>query len=480
VRLRRSVRRACALGALTIVATALAGLSAAPASAHPLGNFTINRFAGLHLYSGQVQVLYVLDMAEIPTYQATPSIDSNHDGRISAGERAAWASRTSRRLLAGTALSADGAPVPLSVSCSSMTFRSGQGGAPILRLEAWFTGALPPSAALRFADTNYSDRVGWKEIVARGESGVEILRSTVAARSASDELLRYPVDLLSNPLHVTAASVRYRTTTGAVPPSPACGHRVAVASQNAFARLVTLRLTPLLLAGSILLAFAFGAIHALGPGHGKTITAAYLVGSGAKRRQAVLVGGAVSLMHTASVLALGLVVFVLSHTFPADRLYPWLGVATGAVALVLGAALLVARVRGRRGNADPWHSHPHTHHHEHGAEHADGSRSALSRRGLLALAVAGGILPSPTALVVLTGAIVAHRLAYGLALIVSFSAGLAAALVGVGLLALRARSVVSRRMGGRIAGLLPIASAAVIVGFGLFFVVRGAVQIAAA
>ena len=94
--------------------------------------------------------------------------------------------------------------------------------------------------------------------------------------------------------------------------------------------------------------------------------------------------------------------------------------------------------------------------------------------------MAGGILPSPTALVVLTGAIVAHRLAYGLALIVSFSAGLAAALVGVGLLALRARSVVSRRMGGRIAGLLPIASAAVIVGFGLFFVVRGAVQIAAA
>src|SRR5205823_10209273 len=156
----------------------------------------------LQLYPGQVQVLYVLDMAEIPTYQATSSIDSNHDGRVSAAERAAWASRTSRRLLGGTALSADGAPVSLSVSCSSMTFRSGQAGAPILRLEAWFTGALPPSAALRFADTNYSARVGWKEIVARAEPGVAIRRSTVAASSASDEPLRSSVDLLSNPLHV--------------------------------------------------------------------------------------------------------------------------------------------------------------------------------------------------------------------------------------------------------------------------------------
>src|SRR5205823_6139114 len=218
----------------------------------------------LQLYPGQVQVLYVLDTAEIPTYQATPSIDSNHDGRVSVGERAAWASRTSRRLLAGTALSADDAPVPLSVSCSSMTFRSGQAGAPILRLEAWFIGALPPSAALRFADTNYSDRVGWKEIVARGEPGVEILRSSVPTRSASDELLRYPVDLLSNPLHVSTAAVRYRSTEGATPPAPACGRRVAVASQNALASLVTLRLTPFLVAGSGLLASAFGATHPLG------------------------------------------------------------------------------------------------------------------------------------------------------------------------------------------------------------------------
>jgi nickel/cobalt exporter len=98
---------------------------------------------------------------------------------------------------------------------------------------------------------------------------------------------------------------------------------------------------------------------------------------------------------------------------------------------------------------------------------------------LVALAVAGGILPSPTALVVLTGAIVAHRLAYGLGLIAAFSVGLATALMGVGLLALRTRSMMSRRLGGRVASLLPVASAAVIVGFGLFFLVKGAVQIAA-
>jgi nickel/cobalt exporter len=485
VRLRRSVRRAGAVAALTVAMTAALGaLAAAPASAHPLGNFTINRFAGLYLYPGRIQVLYALDMAEIPTYQATPSIDSNHDGRVAPSERASWATRTSRRLLAGTALTADGTPVRLAVSCSSMTFRSGQAGAPILRLEAWFVGSLPSSGRLSFADSNYSDRVGWKEIDASAGSGVDIVRSTVPARSASDELLRYPVDLLANPLHVSSASVDYRAAPAPAPapatvPAPSCGRRVPVASQNAFARLVTWRLTPLVLMSSILLAFAFGAVHALGPGHGKTITAAYLVGAGARKRQAVLVGGAVSLMHTASVLALGLVAFVLSRTFPAERVYPWLGVATGAVALGLGGALLVGRVRARRRGIDPWHGHSHGHPQEHAHQEAERAAGTLSGRGLLALAVAGGILPSPTALVVLTGAIVAHRVAYGLSLIAAFSAGLATALMVVGLLALRARSAVSRRMEGRLGGLLPIASAAVIVGFGLFFVVRGAVQIAA-
>ena len=120
------------------------------------------------------------------------------------------------------------------------------------------------------------------------------------------------------------------------------------------------------------------------------------------------------------------------------------------------------------------HGHPHEHRHPH---HHDLPRKPLSPKGLLALAVAGGILPSPTAFVVLTGAVTAHRVGYGLALVAAFSVGLAGALMGVGMLAVRARAVVSARLGGRLGAMLPILSAAVIVGFGLFFVVRGSAQI---
>jgi nickel/cobalt transporter (NicO) family protein len=193
------------------------------------------------------------------------------------------------------------------------------------------------------------------------------------------------------------------------------------------------------------------------------------------------VGIAVSLMHTASVLALGAVTLYASRSFPPDRVYPWLGVISGAIVVALGGGLLVVRSRAGKRGEDRWH--PHAHPHEHGDErshqdlHAVPDRAPTSRRGLLALAVSGGILPSPTALVVLLASIALHRLAYGLLLIGMFSVGLAAALTGVGLVALRARSLVSTRLGTRAATLIPIASAAVILMAGLVLTTRAVVQV---
>jgi nickel/cobalt exporter len=203
------------------------------------------------------------------------------------------------------------------------------------------------------------------------------------------------------------------------------------------------------------------------------------VGQQARARQAAVVGAAVALMHTASVLALGLVVFVLARSFPADRVYPWLTLGTGVVALALGAALLVGRIKARRGGLEPWHGHSHIHQEDdHGRPgHSREPVRPISGRGLVALAVAGGILPSPTAFVVLTGAVAAHRVGYGLALTLAFSVGLATSLMVVGLLALRARAAANRALSGRWVGLIPIASALVIVGFGLFFATKGLSQL---
>jgi nickel/cobalt transporter (NicO) family protein len=485
--------RLLAVAGLLAMMSGVAGLGGAPAaSAHPLGNFTINRYGGIVLSPGRIEVRYVLDMAEIPTFQEQPNMDTSGDRIVGAAEQQAWADRVAAALLSNLSLTIGGTPVALRIERDQVRFRDGQAGLPILYFTAAFAGSLPTSAgSVDYEDANYPGRIGWKEVTVRSTGGVSVIGSSVPTTNISGELLAYPEDLLSSPLDVTSATFSFRPgpATGLAPPA-SHGRTVAgapVAGGGSFAGLVRWRLTPLILFASLLLAMAFGAVHALGPGHGKTITAAYLVGTGARFGQAVAVGAAVALMHTASVLTLGLVLFVLARSFPAEQVYPWLTLATGIVALGLGAGLFVTRLRACRRGLDPWHGHTHprkdqlqqgptphprSHAHRHGSEiEPDGGVA------ILGLAVAGGILPSPTAFVVLTGAISAHRVGYGLALISAFSLGLAAALIGIGLLALRARSLVAARLGGRRTGLIPLGSALVIVGFGVFFAARGLTQL---
>jgi len=467
-----------------VVAGVVAAVLSAPATAiaHPLGNFTVNRYAGIELTPDEVRIDYVLDLAEIPTVQVRPEIDTDADGTVTDAERAAWAARTAPTLLANLILTVDGRPVPLDVVSSSMRFCPGQGGLDILRLEATFAGPVASTGELAFADANYADRIGWAEVTAAGADGTAVAGSSVPARSVSNALLSYPQDLLSSPLDVHEATLSFHPGTSV----PAAASTEASASEarpdvtgGAFAGLVG-RTGPFMPV-ALLLAFAFGALHALGPGHGKTLMAAYLVGAGGRARHAVAVGGSVAVMHTASVLALGFVVLRLTEVFAPERVYPWLGLASGLIAFGLGASLLVARLGSwSGGRSDPEHHHPHERGSiaQHGLAHPQPVRSRpLSRKSLTALAVAGGMLPSPTALVVLLAAVALGRIAYGLALIGAFSIGLAAALVVVGLIALRARDVVAGRMSGRTARLVPVLSAASIALLGLVLTFRGFVQI---
>ena len=474
-----------ALWRALVLAGVVAAVLSVPATAiaHPLGNFTVNRYAAIELTPDEVRIDYVLDLAEIPTVQVRPEIDADADGRVTDAERAAWAARTAPTLLANLTLTVDGRPAPLDVVSSSMRFRPGQGGLDILRLEATFAGPVASTGELAFADANFADRIGWAEVTAAGADGTAVAGSSVPARSVSNALLSYPQDLLSSPLDVHEATLSFHPGTGApvaasTDGAPANGSRPDVTG-GAFAGLVG-RTGPFMLV-ALLMAFGFGALHALGPGHGKTLMAAYLVGAGGRARHAVAVGGSVAVMHTASVLALGFVVLTVTEVFAPERVYPWLGLASGLIAFGLGASLLVARLGSwSGGRSDPEHHH-HSHEegstvHGHAHPHPVPSRP-LSRKSLTALAVAGGMLPSPTALVVLLAAVALDRIAYGLALIGAFSIGLATALVVVGLIALRARDVVAGRMSGRTARLVPVLSAASIALLGLVLTFRGFVQI---
>jgi nickel/cobalt transporter (NicO) family protein len=453
-----------AIGSVIAGLTIMAG-PAPPAMAHPLGNFTVNLYSGISVAPGRLEVDYVLDFAEVPTFREKRVIDTDGDGSISTTERSAWAHRTASDLGAGISLSVSGRSTTLELVSDSMRLLPGQGGLQVLRLEATFAAPVPPSGRLEYRDGNFPDRPGWREIVAVGLEGRAVRESSVPTTSVSNALRSYPEDLLSNPLDVTEASLWFGpgsqrssalgTTADGVRPGG-----------GVFAGLVsrpTLSLTVVL--ASLMLAFGLGAMHALAPGHGKTLLAAYLVGTGGGVRHAVALGVAVSAMHTFSVLGIGLAILWIERAFAPEDVYPWLGLIAGVVGMTLGTSLLIARLRAPTSSAR--HEHAHL---------IDGTVSPLSRRGLAAIAVSGGILPSPAALVVLLGAVALQRVVFGLSLIAAFSLGLAAALVAVGLVSLRATDLIAARLHDGLARRLPVVSAAAIAVVGVVLAIRGLAQ----
>jgi ABC-type nickel/cobalt efflux system permease component RcnA len=228
---------------------------------------------------------------------------------------------------------------------------------------------------------------------------------------------------------------------------------------------------------ALLLAVGLGAAHALAPGHGKTVMAAYLVGLRGTLRQAAVIGATVTITHTAGVLLLGLVL-TTSRAVASERLYPWLGLASGLLLAGVGTGLLV---RARAGH----HPHPHDHPHPHGHHHDHGPAGRpLGRRGLVALGLAGGLVPSPSAVVVLLGGIALGQAWFGVALVVAYGLGMAATLTGVGLLLAHLRTRMDGRLqlpagslAARAGRLLPAATASVIVVVGLALAVNGAAQL---
>jgi nickel/cobalt transporter (NicO) family protein len=406
----------------------------AVASAHPLGNFTINRFSRVEVAGPRVYVHYVLDLAEIPTFQA---------GTIDAPGLAG-------RIARGAELTVAGRRAPLVPVDWALAHPNGAGGLKTTRFEVILRGPLLRGRSeVGYRDRNYAGRIGWKEIVVG------------TAPSRSHELRAYPKNLLSSPLEVT--HVRTSLVPGTVPETRPHVTRGAAlrapdrVADSGFASLVARdHLGVWVVLASLAVALFWGAAHALSPGHGKTIITAYLVGRRGTPRHAALLGLIVTVTHTIGVFALGIVTLVLSRFIVPEQLYPWLNLASGLLVVGIGLSVLRSRLRHR--------GHRH-HHHDHAHD--------LSRRSLLAVGVSGGLLPCPSALVVLLAAISLHRVGFGLLLIVAFSAGLALTITGIGLVAVLARTAFGRlSFNGRVLSLLPTLSALVIVVAGVGMTAR--------
>ena len=218
------------------------------ATAHPLGNFTINHYTRLAMGSDRVRLRYVVDYAEVAAFQELQTADSDSDGNFSEAEKSAWLARVIPQWLNGLHLTANGQPLALRVINQSLTLPPGAANLSTLRIECELEGPLaaPLNATntkFTLTDTNHAERQGWHEIVLLPVAGVTIFDSTAFGNSVTDELKAYPEDRLMAPLNERAA--QWSATTGDLPagvkPLLARDLKPVLQTHNRFAGLFTAR-----------------------------------------------------------------------------------------------------------------------------------------------------------------------------------------------------------------------------------------------
>jgi len=475
-----------ALAALGVIGIVLA-LPARPASAqpmHPLGNFSVNQAIGLDLYPDRVAVTAIVDLAELPTLQERPAVDTTGDGTVSAPESTAYNTRVCNAMAGAVALRVDGHWVQWSVRPADFAYRPGSAGLHTSRVSCAFKAAadLTRPATVDLVNGYRADRIGWREITAAGH-GVHIVHPPVPVRSVTNSLRSYPADLLGSPLDQRSA--RLQVEPGDGPSAGATIHvsggdpvsRWVAQADRALERVVGGHLTPFVGALAVLLALTLGAAHAALPGHGKTVMAAYIAGRRGRRRDALTVGAIVTLTHTGGVLVLGLLLTATAG-LAGEVVLSWLGIASGILVAAVGVAMLAGVLRRRT----PVHHHDHGHSHEHPHDHHGHPHPSrqVGRLSLVGMGIAGGLVPSPSALIVLLGAIGLGRTAFGVLLVLAYGAGMAAMLTAAGLLLVRMRDRWAsrpRRTLARLAALAPAGTAALVLCVGLGLAGRAALGV---
>ncbi len=562
--------------AAVILALIAFGVTATVIWAHPLGNFTINHYARLEIAQNQIRIRFVMDYAEIPTFQEKQNMDTDANGTISDAGRLAYLQSHLPTLVSNLQLTVNGQAVPLQVEQNSeqLELLPGTGGLEIMHISAWLDAPVQINNAtqIHFQDNNYQERIGWRELLAKPGQGVQLTGSNITQQDVSQELSNYPADLLSNPRNDREANLTVAlgsgtsVSTNAVNALASSPLGVFERTRDDFAKLITTdqELTIPVLALMFLFAIGLGGLHAFSPGHGKAVVGSYLVGSRGNWQHAVFLGLVVTATHTIGVYALGAVTLFLSaYIFP-EQLFPYLEFISGMLVAIIGVRLLIERIRFARSGGNPLtkivpqvksnaalvpalatagvapsvnghvhgehvhqfadphvhthadgtsHSHSHEHEtetvyvhthedrtshshshnedaHEHGhthshnfatpeeeAAHAREHLAAFEKlekpswRNLLSLGISGGLLPCPSALVVMLSAIALGRVLLGFYLIIGFSLGLAGVLVGTGLLLLYAGKVAGRFFAGKRMGLIfrwvPIVGAALVTLLGI-------------
>ncbi len=453
---------------LALTALSLAGTLAA--MAHPMGNFSVNHYARLHFGQSGVQLTYVLDLAEIPTFQLSAAWQADSD-------------KQAREWLTNLALTRDGRKVAWKFGSVTSKSTDGAGGMPVLRI---VIAAEAPLAAgkVKYEDLNFPGRAGWKEIVVDHDDAAILHSSSHDATDISKALTLYPADPSITPKQDLTATVDWspKQVTMAAVPVPAAPVTDSFVGQQPSApgsvvrgdflsRMMQKRnLGWRLMLLCVAAAFGLGCIHALSPGHGKTIVAAYLVGSRGTLKHAGLLGLVVTFTHTFTVFLLGIGVLFFQQYVVPEKIIPVLGGISGMSIVAVGLSLLYRRAHALL-VGDREHSHGSGVVHTHGGStHTHTIEGEITPGNLIALGVGGGLVPCPSALILMLSAIAIGRPGFGLVLLIGFSAGLAMVLMGIGMMALYARHLLpdsqaaSRHPAFR---LIPVFSSVVVIVLGV-------------
>lgn len=440
---------------------------------------SINRYAGVRLHADHLELDYLLDYAELPAWREIETLDTDHDERVTPAERDRYLDQVATQVLASLTLVIDGVAVTPTVAARSLDAPPGQNGLSTLRIALELRAPLPLIAGVRntnvrIHDDLYARRDGWRELGALPSATATLRSSTLpASTTGAGPQLAYPVDR-GNPTAVRAAMPRLddatfvferhppddsASTTAARPRIPAGEGDPSGLRLAALLRSVDRTWGFALFA--LALAFALGAGHALSPGHGKTLVAAWMVGDRGRPRDAVVLGFTMAATHTLSVFVLGMFALPLEARIGSDKLLRTLELVAGT--LVVGLALTQLPARWRRWRAGPVEVAP--------AETA--APAVPTTRSIVAMGVSGGIVPCPGALVVLLTAVALHRVAFGLGLLVAFSVGLASVLTAIGLsIAYAQRRVTGRWRAPRVMLLVPVLSSLVVLSLGALLVAR--------
>ena len=497
-------------------------LIAGMAQSHPMGNFSVSHYSGIQVTARAVDITYTLDLAELPTFDLLRQWGLERASPRAALERAAAAQA---RTWAGNLLiTSAGSPVKPRFIKADLVLADGAGDLPIARITSHLRLDVPPGK-LEYEDRNFAERAGWKEIVIRAGPGVTLDHASQGSEERSHGLTQYPQDPMVAPPQDLRAALEWtaaapvvserklpaiptiapiaQPTVAPLPSSPAAAtpsgaQAGTVVRGDYLSRLLHQReLTMTMMIFAVLVAFVLGAAHALTPGHGKTIVAAYLVGSRGTLKHAAFLGAMVTFTHTVSVFLLGLATLFLFQYVMPEKIVQVLGAVSGLSIVAIGAWMMYKRIRGLQPVAEHEHSHSHDHdhhhhhdhdhhHHDHAHVHSHGTLEhshgpgghvhthavpdTISWGSLVALGASGGLVPCESALVLLLSAIALGRVGLGLVLLVSFSIGLAVVLMAIGILVLYAKKLIPKSKAPErhpAFRWIPVASAAVVVCVGL-------------